>query len=110
LRTLIQERSEKMLSSLRDGPLGRLIARADEEAADDARNEPNADDAASTESAPEDRPSRGRVKETLDQLQMMLDARVEAVVPAMRTIRELRAEVDALRKRVDELEKRQPPG
>lgn len=113
LRNLIQERGEKMLSTLRDGPLGRLIPgteEGEEGVAEGTEPEPAAAAAVEAETTDADGDDgdkpKGRVKETLDQIQTMLDERVEAVVPGMRTIRELRQEVDALRSRVDELEKK----
>ena len=118
LRTLIQERGERMLSTLRETPLGRLLPGGEEEGEGVEGDAVQPAAAAQTESpesavvdasSDEDKPGKGRVKEALDQLQTMLDERVEAVVPAMRTIRELRDELDALARRVDELEKRLPP-
>ena len=92
LRNLIQERSEGVLSRLRETPLGRLIGKESSE--DD--EETTVDETADREQEEDDK-KKGRVKEALDQVQQMLDE--------MRTIRELREEVDALKKRVTVLEK-----
>ncbi len=115
LRNLIQERGEKLMSTLREGPLGRLLHSGEEGELQEG--------AEPTESAPEqpvvteepteadaDKP-KGRLEEivatsrqTLDQLQATLDDRVKAVVPGMGLTRELREELAALTQRVDAIE------
>jgi polyhydroxyalkanoate synthesis repressor PhaR len=117
LRTLIQERGERVLSSLRDGPLGRLIAKSedehDEEAPEDGSGTAEAPVEAKDEAKPGEapRPARGRLEElvessrhSLEHLQATLDERVRAAVPGMALIRELRAEVTALTRRVEAIE------
>jgi polyhydroxyalkanoate synthesis repressor PhaR len=106
LRTLIQERGERLLSSLRDGPIGRLIPKSEEKA-------PEEEPVEEKEPEGEPRPSRGRLNElvessrqTLDQLQASLDERVAAIVPGVGAIRELRARVEALTKRIEAIEKK----
>ncbi len=117
LRDLIQERGEKLISTLRDGPLGRLLPGGEEgpdseqpESAsgqDVAEAEPIAKPATDDES---EKPM-GRLEEivatsrqTLDQLQATLDERVKAVVPGMGLTRELREELAALTQRVEAIE------
>lgn len=116
LRTLIQERGERVLSSLREGPFGRLIPSDDEEeegAEGDAMEAPPvsaevpvevAAKAATAAAAAEDKP--GRVKETLNSWQAAFDERVRAVVPGLGLIRDLQAEVKRLTQRVEVLEER----
>jgi len=123
LRTLIQERGERLLSQLREGPIGRLIPGAGEE----DEPEPAADGAAAVPaeagkkvasgggeepaiSAPA-QPAKRRLNEivdasrhTLDQLQATLDERVRAIVPGLMLIRELRDQVEQLKQRVEKLE------
>ena len=126
LRTLIQERGEKVLSSLREGPLGRLIAKGEAELEGEEGQEspegtesaeaapspqptaPPAEDAAASETP---KPTRGRLEElvessrhSLEHLQATLDERVRAAVPGMALIRELRADVSALTRRVEAIE------
>lgn len=110
LRTLIQERGGRMLSTLREGPLGRLITSHEEE-------EPPSGE---VEAPPADEKKKRMLgelvetsRQTLDQLQATLDERVKAVVPSSRPIRELRADLDALTRRVEAIERHlglSPPG
>lgn len=118
LRTLIQERGERFLSQLRDGPIGRLIP--GEEDGVPESGEPL--EAGATPTTPEPateavRPvpeakARSKVNEfvesskhTWDQLQANLDDKVKtALVPGLGRIRELSAQVEALTQRVEQLE------
>ncbi len=114
LRTLIQERGERVLESLRESPLGRLIP-GDKEAGggdqgdEGERHAPAAVDAveAPTESADEDEgKKRGRLNELMESWQATLEERVAAIVPGVAPFRELRAQVKDLTQRVEELERR----
>jgi polyhydroxyalkanoate synthesis repressor PhaR len=113
LRTLIQERGTRMLSTLREGPLGRLITSHEDDEAppSDAEVAPVDDKPAEEKKAPDEKKKRmlGELvetsRQTLDQLQATLDERVKAVVPSSRPIRELRAELDALTRRVEAIER-----
>ncbi len=111
LRTLLQERSEKFLSSLRDGPIGRLIPGSE-------KLEKTSSTPAQAASTPDDGPptaadetSRNQTKSrindlvetsrhTFDQLQAALDERVQAVVPGLGLIRGLRAELATVNRRL----------
>ena len=116
LRTLIQERGERVLSSLREGPFGRLIPSDDEEGEGEAVEAPpvsaevpvevaaKAATAAAEAEADADKP--GRVKETLHSWQTAFDERVRAVVPGLGLIRDLQAEMTRLTQRVEALEER----
>jgi polyhydroxyalkanoate synthesis repressor PhaR len=110
LRNLLQERSEKFLSSLREGPIGRLIPGGDKagEPEPEEATEPAEPD---TVAAAERMTAKARLNElvessrhTLDQLQTALDERVQAVVPGLGLIRGLRAELAALSRRVAAIE------
>ncbi len=118
LRTLIQERGTRVLDSLREGPLRRLIP--------GERDEEPGESVAPVEAEPEavkaDKPDREEEKKrnrlnelvetsrrNLDQLQIMLDERIAAIVPGVAPIRELRARVAELTHRVEELERRLQP-
>lgn len=87
LRTLIQNSGEKLMHSLRDGPLGKLVTRREAE---------------------EDRPAPvNPAKEALDQLQKTADERVRALVSiAVTHVQQLQAEVRRLQGRIEELEER----
>ena len=124
LRDLIQERGERLLSQLREGPIGRLIPgggvrgrrappRRGEVAPPAApgrarrRRPPPALDVEPT-SATGRRARLSEIvessKQTLDQWQHTLDERIRAILPGVGLFRELQAEVKRLTQRVDELE------
>lgn len=128
LRSLLQERAGGLLSTLREGPIGRLIPSGEEEASETVEVKPPdpapeaavpvAASEADTHAGPEtdgedgDKP-KGRLnhlvassRQTIDQWQANLDERVGAVVPGLSLIRELRADVAALHERVRVLEER----
>jgi polyhydroxyalkanoate synthesis repressor PhaR len=100
LKALIRQRGEKLLSSLREGPIGRFMPGATPDA--------DRDDA----EAQEDDVSQGKEKEqrgfraTLEQWQQSVDERIRAVLPNFSAFRELEAEVRRLSERLAALEKR----
>lgn len=114
LKDLIHSRTEKVLSDLREGPIGRLIpgatptgsSRSVTEAAEalDAAAK-NGD--ASHSQPPPSRPSLVEAaKETLEDWQTKIDERVKAVVPNVLPWQQLEAELKRLNNRVAELEQR----
>ncbi|MFT3773327.1 MAG: polyhydroxyalkanoate synthesis regulator DNA-binding domain-containing protein [Minicystis sp.] len=122
LRDLIQERGERLLTQLREGPIGRLIpggqpeggaaAPAPTEAAPPPAPEPPAPPPipAAPPSTEGEKP-KGRFteivessKHTLDQWQHTLDERIRTILPGVGLFRELQAEVKQLNQRVEELE------
>ena len=121
LRTLIQERGEKLLTQLRDGPIGRLIplAHADdppspEDAVDKAAAEESGVGERAHEPAPAsklDEPLKSLTelvassRHTLDQWQHAIDDRIRAVLPGFTTISEMQTELRKLAQRVQDLEK-----
>lgn len=130
LRSLLQERGERLLSSLREGPIGRLIPGNPERPANHEAGT-RIDDAgpiAATEASPEPVASeppraadaegseRGASKsrldelvessrQTLDQLQAALDERVKSVVPTLGPLHGLRAELATLERRIAAIER-----
>lgn len=119
LRTLIQQRGERLLESLRDSPVGRLIPATDGEAGAAKQSATAVEDAGEEAAAAQgeggsgtDRSAtRARLDElvetsrhTLDQLQERLDERVRAVVPLVGPVRELREELGRLRARIEAIE------
>lgn len=123
LRDLIQERGERLLSQLREGPIGRLIPGG---TAADGSVIPPIEGAAPMPVAVEpppvppappstegDKPAGAKArlteivessKHTLDQWQHTIDERIRAIVPGVGLIRELKDEVKRLTQRVEELE------
>jgi polyhydroxyalkanoate synthesis repressor PhaR len=123
LRTLIQERGEKLLSSLREGPIGRLIPSPSTEPKEaPAAQEPKVEEqahgqgkepkGAAAEAAPRHE-ARSPLSElvassrhTLDQWQHAIDERIRAVMPSLSVLLELQSEVRKLTHRVERLEDR----
>lgn len=118
LKALIRHRGGKLLTQLRESPIGRLMPR--DEAGSDHESGPElaegltghpaahhlpANNANSEEShVSKDQP--GGLRRTLEQWQHTIDDRIRAVVPHFSTIQELQGEVQSLSKRLEELEKR----
>lgn len=111
LRHLIQERGERVLESLREGPLGRLIPASEKEEGEEGVEGPVSEAPASVEPAVEEVVSeeegklRGRLNAMMESWQASLDERVAAIVPGVAPIRELRTQVKELNERVQELER-----
>jgi polyhydroxyalkanoate synthesis repressor PhaR len=111
LKFLIRQRGEKILSQLREGPIGRLMPREDDEgepgeaiAAAPAAPEPAEEEDEVSEKDKEMQPKGFRA--TLEQLQHSIDERIRAVLPNFSIFRELQADVRKLSERVEALEKR----
>ncbi|HEY8431618.1 MAG TPA: polyhydroxyalkanoate synthesis regulator DNA-binding domain-containing protein [Sandaracinaceae bacterium] len=103
LRQLIQQSGEKLMSSLREGPMGKLIPRRDEEP-EDAASEPAKEEPRTKE------PKRSVLagpKEVLDELQRMADDRMRGLIQhAITHVQQLQGEVKRLQARIEELEER----
>jgi polyhydroxyalkanoate synthesis repressor PhaR len=116
LKELIHQRTEKVLSDLREGPIGRLIpgAKADAtkpgEGADDApAPESTTIEAAKVEGGggTDSRPSLvHQAKETFEDWQHKIDERVRTVLPSILPWQQLEQEIQRLNARVEELEAR----
>jgi polyhydroxyalkanoate synthesis repressor PhaR len=124
LRDLIQERGERLLSQLREGPIGRLIPGAvpgeGGAAAPGTAPAPGTEQVASTTPSSHPPPpldtdrsshAKGRLsgivessKQTLDQWQQAVDERIRAILPGLGLVRDLQADVKRLSQRIDELE------
>ncbi len=121
LRDLIQERGERLLSQLREGPIGRLIPGGSP--TDEAPpSESGPESAAPPEAAPAqvapppaepEKPSTAKARlseivetsrQTLDHWQHSLDERIGTILPGVSLFRELQAEVKRLEERVAALE------
>lgn len=104
LKALIRSRGGKLLSQLREGPLGRLMPREgelDDEITQRGDAEVNKDQASKD-------PQPGAIRRTIDQWQHAIDERIRAILPDFSVIRELQAEVKRLSDRVAELEGKGP--
>jgi len=108
LKALIRHRGEKILTQLREGPIGKLIPPSSPPGKDDA--EP----IGSSPPAPREDDDMSQAKEskglraTFEQWQSAIDERIRTVLPNFAAFRELQQEVKRLADRLDELEKRSP--
>jgi polyhydroxyalkanoate synthesis repressor PhaR len=90
LREFIQQGGEKVITSLREGPIGKLI-----------RREPEGDEKATDKAAEK----VGEKTGPLEELKHLADDRVRALLTsAVGTVQSLQAEVKRLQARIDELE------
>ena len=102
LKELIHQRTEKVLSDLREGPIGRLIpgggTKADGKEVAQVEAPPAIDNGESKPSLVD------QAKETLEDWQHKVDERVKALVPNILPWQQLQHEVKRLNARIEELE------
>jgi polyhydroxyalkanoate synthesis repressor PhaR len=106
LKALIRHRGEKILTQLREGPIGKLIPPGKEEADATGSSPPAAREDDDMSQAKE---SKG-LRATFEQWQSAIDERIRAVLPNFAAFRDLQLEVKRLADRLDELEKRNKDG
>ena len=106
LRTLIQNGGERLISSLREGPMGKLMARKDAESAEDP-GLPEEETAAPEEAKAPRRSVFASSKEALDELQRLADDRMRGLLShALTHVQQLQGEVKRLQARIEELEEK----
>ncbi len=99
LRTLIQQSGERLMTTLRDGPVGKLIARKEDGEDSDAEAP-----APVVAEAPK-RSVFASSKEALDELQRLADDRIRGLIGhAIDRVHSLQGEVGRLQARIEELE------
>ena len=106
LKALIRHRGEKILTQLREGPIGKLIPPGKEEGdvpGSSPPPPPREDDDMSH--AKESKESKG-LRATFEQWQSAIDERIRTVLPNFAAFRDLQLEVKRLSERLDDLEKR----
>lgn len=116
LRDLIHQRGEKLMSQLREGPLGRLLPTDGSEKAGDSekgdQQSVNAPDEHSTYGgtpAKDDKEKKGLIdqsREALEALQGRIDERVRSALASFSPFQQLQAEVLRLKERIEELEQK----
>ena len=106
LKALIRHRGEKILTVLREGPIGKLIPPGKDEAEVTGSSPPVAGEDDDMSQAKE---SKG-LRATFEQWQSAIDERIRAVLPNFAAFSELQQEVKRLADRLDELEKRNKDG
>ncbi len=108
LKDLIHQRTEKVLSDLREGPIGRLIPGPKEGKEKEKEKEKEKPSAAAL--PPEPTPSKPTLVEqargTLEDWQQKIDERVKTLLPNLTPWQTLEAEIKRLNARIDELEKK----
>lgn len=120
LRDLIHQRGERLMSQLREGPLGRLLpgegqgAEGEEAVEADgtyggtpraaAAAAPKADAAAAAAAAAEKKTLLDQSREAIETLQARIDDRVRSALASFSPIQQLQAEVQRLQAKVEELE------
>jgi polyhydroxyalkanoate synthesis repressor PhaR len=117
LKALIRHRGGKLLTQLRESPIGRLMPREDNFPREDhpgmdqslATDAPITDAAGNAEDANVSKEQHGALRRTIEQWQHTIDERIRAVVPHYAAIQELQGVVEQLSKRLEELEKRVAP-
>ncbi len=111
LKELIHQRTEKVLSDLREGPIGRLIpgAKAEVDKVDSSPPPAPPTPAPPPPSAPK-ASFVDQAKVTFEDLQHKMDERIKTVLPSLLPWHELQQEVRRLASRVDELEARLKKG
>ena len=107
LKELIHQRTEKVLSDLREGPIGRLIpgaGKSDPPKPGEGTAEGIAENGAPVTVAA-DKPSLvDQAKETFEDWQHKIDERVKAVLPSILPWQQLEHEIKRLNARIEELE------
>ena len=97
LKALIRNRSGKLISQLRDGPIGKFMPKEGE----------NEEEAAVADL--KDVTPKG-LRATLEQWQAAIDDRIRTVLPDFKAFRELQQEVTRLNERLDALESKLASG
>lgn len=108
LKALIRHRGGKLLTQLRESPIGRLMPRDENSGVEQALavEAPSSDAPANAEEAQVSKEQHGALRRTIEQWQHTIDERIRAVVPHYAAIQELQGEVQQLSRRLEELEKR----
>ena len=107
LKALIRQRGEKILSQLREGPIGKLMPKDATEA--DTRSPLTPPPTEEDVNQSRDAQHKG-LRATIEQWQQAIDERIRAVLPNFSAFRELQADVRRVAERLDALEKRLPSG
>jgi polyhydroxyalkanoate synthesis repressor PhaR len=102
LKALIRHRGEKILTQLREGPIGKLIPPGKEEGEATGSNPPPPPPR-EDEDMSQGKESKG-LRATFEQWQSAIDERIRAVVPNFAAFSELQEQVKRLADRLDALE------
>lgn len=100
LKALIRHKGERILTQLREGPIGKLIPREEGEGIGSQPPDPIGEDEMS-----QGKEAKG-LRATLEQWQGAIDERIRAVLPNFAAFRDLELEVRRLAERLDAIERR----
>jgi len=103
LKALIRHRGERILTHLREGPIGKLIPR--EEGDVSGSTPPTPPEPMGDEDMSQGKENKG-LRATLEQWQAAIDERIRAVLPNFAAFRDLETEVKRLSERLDSIERR----
>lgn len=110
LKELIHQRTEKVLSDLREGPIGRLIPGSGKSEPPKPVAEGSEAAAASADAADNGAPDKpslvDQAKGTWEEWQHKIDERVKAVLPNILPWQQLQHEIKRLNARIEELEEK----
>ena len=113
LKALIRQRGEKILTQLREGPIGRLVTKEEEaaqRAAADLQNAPLEQTSEETTDVGDDEDAQQKglkgVRATLENWQAAIDERIRTVIPDFSILQKLEQQVNSLSERLDALEKK----
>lgn len=108
LKALIRHGGGRILTQLREGPIGKLIPPG-KEGAEGGVGSSSAPPPREDDDMSQAKESKG-LRATFEQWQTAIDERIRAVLPNFAAFRDLQAEVKRLADRLDELEKRNKDG
>lgn len=103
LKALIRHRGERILTQLREGPIGKLIPREEGEMGPP----PLPQELTGEDEMSQSKEGKG-LRATLEQWQSAIDERIRTVLPNFSAFRELEQEIRRLNERLDALERRLP--
>lgn len=110
LRDLIHQRGEKLMSQLREGPLGRLLPNEGEKGeGEQPVSEPDEHSTYGGTPAKDDKEKKGLIdqsREALEALQVRIDERVRSALTSFSPFQQMQAEVSRLKERIEELEQK----
>ena len=104
LKALIRHRGERILTQLRETPIGKLIPK--EEGHLGSEPPPEAVLAEGEEDMSQGKEGKGSIRATLEQWQSAIDERIRTVLPNFAAFRDLEQEVRRISERLDAIERR----
>ena len=114
LKELIHQRTEKVLSDLREGPIGRLIpgagGKGDVKPEGSGAPSGKPEEAGASSDPKTNASFVDHAKETLEDFQHKVDERIRAVLPSVLPWQQLQHEVKRLNARIEELEQKLKKG